>query len=51
MSWLLDHAPIFGLLFFFGIFVGVAFATYRPSAKQRLQTHALIPLTEDAPHD
>lgn len=47
MQLLLDHAPIIALLFFFGVFVGIAYSTYRPGNKQRLQSLAYIPLSED----
>lgn len=47
MSFLLHHAPTIGLLFFFTVFVVIAYRTYRPAAKQRLQELANIPLRED----
>ena len=47
MDRFIDHAPSIGLLFFFGAFVWIAFRTYRPSAKQTLQSHAFIPLKEE----
>jgi cbb3-type cytochrome oxidase subunit 3 len=47
MNLIYEHAPVAGLLFFFGIFVWVAFSTYRPSAKKEMQSHAFIPLKED----
>ena len=47
MNSFIDHAPVIGLLFFFGVFVWIAVRTYRPGQKQRLQQHAHIPLNED----
>lgn len=47
MDVIMDHAPTAGLLFFFCIFVWIAFRTYRPGVKHQLQTHAFIPLKED----
>ena len=50
MTWM-DHAPTIGLLFFFSVFLWVAFQTYRPSRKQSLQTYAFIPLKEEQSHE
>ena len=47
MIFLAEHAKLIGLLFFFSVFVGVAWRTYRPQAKQQMQQHALIPLKEE----
>lgn len=47
MSFLVEHAKIVGLLFFFSIFVYVAFCTYRPGAQKKLQEFAFIPLKEE----
>lgn len=47
MNFLYEHAPTMSLLFFFFVFLLVAYRAYRPSAKQELQNHALIPLQED----
>ena len=46
MNLIYEHAPTASLLFFFAIFLWVAFCAYRPSAKQTLQSHAWIPLKE-----
>lgn len=47
MNFIYEHAPSISLLFFFSVFVGVAFSAYRPSAKKELQAHAYIPLNEE----
>lgn len=47
MNFLYDHAPTFGLVFFFCVFVVIAFRTYRPSARAHIQSHAFIPLKEE----
>lgn len=47
MNSFIDNAPVIGLIFFFVVFVVIAFMTYRPSAKKRLQANAFIPLKED----
>lgn len=47
MNLLLDHAPSIGLVFFFTVFVWIAYRTYRPSAKKTIQSYAFIPLEED----
>ncbi len=44
----IEYAPITGLLLFFFIFVGILVWAMRPSAKERLQKLAQIPLKEDA---
>jgi cbb3-type cytochrome oxidase subunit 3 len=51
MNMLFDYAPIIGLLFFFFVFLWIAFRTYRPKAKSQMQNHALIPLKEDKDHE
>ena len=51
MTGIIDHLPSLALLFFFGIFLWIAFQAYRPGAKERLQSHAFIPLKEDESHD
>ena len=48
IEWLSDNAGMTGLLFFFSVFVIVAFWAFRPSAKQEIEAHKLIPL-DDAP--
>lgn len=47
MNFLYEHAPTMSLVFFFCIFLFVAFRAYRPSAKNELQEQAFIPLKED----
>lgn len=47
MSLIIDHAPVIGLLFFFAVFLFIAFQAYKPGAKQKLQQHAQIPLREE----
>jgi cbb3-type cytochrome oxidase subunit 3 len=47
MESFITYAPMVGLLFFFIVFLGIAFCTLRPGAKQRLQAQAYIPLQED----
>ena len=51
MNLIYEYAPTTGLLFFFTFFLWVAYRTYRPSAKQEIQSHAFIPLKEENPHD
>lgn len=51
MSLIYEHAPTAGLIFFFTFFLWVTYRTYRPSAKEIMQAHAFIPLTEDASHE
>ncbi len=47
MDIFIHYAPVIGLLFFFMVFIGIAAWAMRPSAKQRLQKLAEIPLKED----
>ncbi len=42
-----DHAGLIGLLFFFGLFLGIAVWAYNPMNKKQLENHKYIPLTED----
>ena len=51
MNFFYEHAPALSLIFFFLVFLWVAFNAYRPSAKKRLQQQAYIPLLEDADHE
>ena len=44
---MISNAPIAGLLFFFLVFLGIAYWALRPSAKKRLEQLAYIPLNED----
>ena len=50
MSLLYSYAQPAGLVFFFCVFLWVAYQAYRPSAKQRLEHYGHIPLREDS-HD
>ena len=47
MAWFAEYAPTVGLLFFFCVFLLIAIWALRPSAKQKLQLLAEIPLKED----
>lgn len=47
MAWLAEYAGLVGLLFFFGIFVGIAVWLYWPGRKQYIDPLATIPLRED----
>lgn len=51
MNTFYEHAPSISLIFFFSIFLWVAYRAYRPSAKQQMQAHAFIPLLEDNNHE
>lgn len=51
MNLIYEYAPITGLIFFFTFFVWMAIRTYRPSAKQDMQSHAFIPLKEEKNHE
>lgn len=47
LATLAEYAPTFGLLFFFCIFLGIAFWVMLPSKKKELQELAQIPLMEE----
>ena len=47
MNAIYEHAPTASLIFFFAVFVVVAYRAYRPAAKQQMQSHAMIPLEDD----
>jgi len=47
MTFLAENAKIISLLFFFSVFLFIAWRAYRPGAKQELQQHAFIPLKEE----
>lgn len=51
MSFIYDHAPVTGLIFFFTFFVWVAYRAYRPGVKEQMQHYARIPLAEDKHHE
>jgi len=48
IDWLTDNAGMTGLLFFFAVFMSVAFWAFRPQAKEQMEAHKYIPL-ESAP--
>jgi cbb3-type cytochrome oxidase subunit 3 len=51
MNLIYAYAPTTGLIFFFTFFLWVAYRTYRPSVKEQMQNHALIPLAEEPNHE
>lgn len=51
MMWLLEHATLIGLLFFFTVFVWIAVRTYQPKRKKQMQDHANIPLKKDSANE
>lgn len=51
MKLFFDYAPIAGLIFFFTVYVLIAFRTYRPSVKATLQSYANIPFKQEANHE
>ena len=51
MNFFYEHAPSMSLIFFFGVFLWVAYRAYRPSAKEEMQAHAFIPLAEENSHE
>lgn len=51
MNFIYEHAPTTGLIFFLAFFLWVAFQAYRPSAKQKLQDYAFIPLKEETDNE
>lgn len=46
IDWLATNAGLVGLLFFFSVFMVVAFWAFRPSAKQTIEAHKNIPLND-----
>lgn len=50
MATLAAYAPVIGLVFFFVVFIGIAVAVLRPSAKKKIESLGEIPLKEDQ-HD
>lgn len=46
MTWLYEHTPVIGLLFFIFVFATVLFWTFRPGSGKHHQAHARIPLEE-----
>jgi cbb3-type cytochrome oxidase subunit 3 len=51
MNFIFEHAPSMSLIFFFSIFLAVAYRAYRPSMKSRMEAHALIPFVEEHNND
>lgn len=51
MNFFYEHAPSLSLIFFFSVFLWVAYRAYRPSAKEQIQSYAYIPLTEEHDHE
>jgi cbb3-type cytochrome oxidase subunit 3 len=51
MSFVIEHAPTIGTVFFFTAFVWIAFKAYHPRNKEKLQNHAFIPLKEEPRND
>lgn len=47
MNVIYEYAPMASLVFFFCVFLWVAFQAYRPAAKKRLEEYAFIPLKEE----
>jgi cbb3-type cytochrome oxidase subunit 3 len=45
---LLEHTGLIGLLFFFSVFVVIAFWALKPSNKKTIESYKYIPLSEDA---
>ena len=50
MSWLADNAGLVGLLFFFGVFTGIAIWAYRPANKSKIEALKNIPLADEDNH-
>lgn len=46
MNWLIDHAGMIGLLFFFCVFLAIAVLLCLPGAKEKHEPHKFIPLSE-----
>ncbi len=40
------YAPLVGLIFFFVVFLGIAWRTYHPRRKRSMRDHAEIPFKE-----
>lgn len=47
IDFLIEHSPMIGLIFFFTVFLGIAFWAMQPKRKNTLQQLAQIPLKED----
>ncbi len=46
MNWIIENAPMIGMLFFISVFIWIAFNTLRPSNKKELESHSFIPLKD-----
>jgi len=42
------HAGMIGLLFFFSVFMGIAFWAFMPSRKKLIESYKYIPLAEES---
>lgn len=47
IDWLSANAGMSGLIFFLSVFLFVVFWAFRPGAKETIESHKYIPLTED----
>jgi len=47
MNFFYEHAPSASLIFFFAVFLWVAYRAYRPGVKQQMNNYAMIPFAED----
>ena len=47
IDWLAANAGVTGLVFFFTVFLAIAFWAFRPSAKQQIEDYKNIPLAGD----
>ncbi|MDD3019387.1 MAG: cbb3-type cytochrome c oxidase subunit 3 [Alphaproteobacteria bacterium] len=47
MDWIMDNAPIIGLLFFVAFFMVMVVWVYRPKSKKKFDNFANIPFEED----
>jgi len=51
IDWLVTNAGVVGLLFFFSVFMMVAFWAFRPNAKQQIEAYKNIPLKDSSWED
>lgn len=47
MEFLSQNAGLIGLLFFFGVFIGIGVWAFLPKNKQRIESYKNIPLAEE----
>ncbi len=47
IDWLANNAGMSGLLFFFFVFLFIVLWSFRPSAKETIESHKYIPLEGD----